>query len=152
MRIPTRAISFTIAGVFLMVIFWPVLHPPNTTLHHAVLQRQFKSLKAPSDAKLLYVDEKPKLGRVFLGAYYLSDISFEQLQHFYVPLFQHNGWHLLQETPLAVSGRDTGGRQITLCKGDYEANIEYAGERQNAGWSYSVSMSWSPENKCRSAQ
>jgi hypothetical protein len=146
--VPTRAISFAIAGALLLAIFWPVLHPPNTTLHQAVLQRQFKAMKAPADAKVIYVDEKPKRGRVFIGGYYTSGLSFEQLQHYYLPQLQRNGWHKIAESPLLVSGRDFGGRELTLCKGEYRSTVEYAGKNQNAGWTFALTMSWDSKTEC----
>ncbi len=152
MQIPTRAISFGIAGALLLAIFWPVLHPPDATLHHAVLQRQFKSLRPPSEAKLVYIDEKPKLGRVFIGGYYTTDLSFDQLQHLYLPQLQRDGWRQLEESPLLISGRDFGGRQITFCKSDYRTNLQYAGKDQNAGWTFAVTMNWNAKNECPTQQ
>ena len=147
MRVPTRAISFAIAGAFILAVFWPLMRPPDTTLHRAVLQRQFKSLKAPAEARLIYRDERPKLGRVFLGAYYTSGMSFDQVRNFYLPQLQRNGWELMR-----TAGVTEEPRRLTLCKGDYQANLEDAGERQNIGWTYALSMSWGSERQCAAAR
>ncbi len=34
------------------------------------------------------------------------------------------------------------------CKGDYQANLEAAGEKQNIGWTYAVTFSWGEQQQC----
>ncbi|MFO1468399.1 MAG: hypothetical protein U1F35_18475 [Steroidobacteraceae bacterium] len=143
MPLPNRTITFALAGAFILAIFWPLLHPPDTTVHRAVLKRQFQLLKAPSESRLIYLDEKPKLGRVLIGAYYQSSMSYDQLKHYYVPQLQRHGWALRED-----AGEADADRRITLCKGDYQADLEHAAERRNIGWSYSLTLSWGAQKRC----
>lgn len=147
MQIPTRTISFALAGALLLGLSWPLLRPSDAAVHRAVLQRQFKVLKPPAEAKLLYIDGKPKMGRVFIGAYYTSSMSFEQLRNHYLPQLQRNGWTLLENS---AADQDTRETPVTLCKGEYQANLEDAGERLNIGWTYALSMSWGSQKQCGS--
>src|SRR5205823_6410094 len=39
-------------------------------------------------------------------------------------------------------GRDLGGRAVHYCKGAYETEIQFTGERANYGWDYSIQMQW----------
>jgi hypothetical protein len=145
MAIPARTITFALAGALILGLSWPLLHPSDAAVHRIVLQRQFKALKAPAEAKLIYVDEKPKLGRVFIGAYYKSSMTFEQLQNHYVPQWKRNGWTPASTRP--VHGNATA-QHLTLCKGDYQADLEDAGEKQNIGWTYAVTFSWGAQQQC----
>jgi hypothetical protein len=143
MALPARTITFALAGALILGLSWPLLHPSDTAVHRVVLQRQFQLLKAPAEAKLIYMDEKPKLGRVFIGAYYHSAMSFDQLQNHYLPQWKRNGW-----TPIDDDAAEGTARHLRLCKGDYQAGLEGAGERQNIGWSYVVTFSWNAKQEC----
>src|SRR5712691_6052747 len=43
------------------------------------------------------------------------------------------GWQLARERQLKDWGRDLGGRELKFRRGDYEATVEYAGERADYG-------------------
>ena len=143
MQLPNRTITFALAGAFILAIFWPLLRPPDASLHRVVLKKQFDLLKPPAESRLIYLDEKPKLGRVLIGAYYQSGMSYEQLKRYYMPQLQRHGWSLRDD-----KGEVDADRRITLCKGDYQADLEDAAERRNIGWSYSLTLSWGAQKRC----
>jgi hypothetical protein len=147
-RFPIKAIGPIIAVLVLVVILWPIIHPPHAEMHQIALKREFQLLQVPQGARVVVVDDKPKIGRVFLNSTYESQLSYDNLKQFYTSNLQRNGWHILRETPITDLGRNLGGREITFCKGPYEADLQFAGDKATFAWNYALSMSWNLHKYC----
>jgi hypothetical protein len=86
------------------------------------------------------VGHKP--GQAIAGASYLTSATYARIRAHYDTTLVARGWRFQSETPVRAGGRDLGGKTAAYCKGGMEADLQYAGERANYGWTYSLDVVW----------
>ena len=77
-----------------------------------------------------------------VGRSYKSTTSYDALKQYYVERLQALGWQYQGEEILFDWGRDLGGRRLSFRRGEFDLNIQYAGERADYGWNYSIDVNW----------
>ena len=76
------------------------------------------------------------------GALYRSNASYQELRDFYVKSLASLGWRLEEERVVKDWWSDLGGRELTFRDGEYYVSVQYAGEKAEYGWNYSISVGW----------
>ena len=71
---------------------------------------------------------------------YQSDVPYDELKSYYVEQLKPLGWRLIAEKPVKDWWRDLSGRELTFQRGDYLLSIQFAGEKADYGWDYSISI------------
>jgi hypothetical protein len=82
-------------------------------------------------------------GKAMVSKTFRSDARYDDVRRFYVERLEQDGWKIHAEKPLKDWGRDFGGYEIRLRKGDLTIAIEYAGQNADYGWDYGIGVSWS---------
>lgn len=83
-----------------------------------------------------------KVSLASVGKYYDSDASYEELKRHYIENLTRLGWQFVHERQLFDWGRDMGGREMSFRKGEFSVVIEYAGEKADYGWKYTINVLW----------
>ena len=91
-------------------------------------------------------------GRALVNAKYSTDSRSEDVFKYYDEQLRQHGWQFYQTKGMKDWGRDLGGKLVDYCKGDYEAELFYAGQKANYGWTYSLDMSWGLHDYCKAGK
>ena len=83
---------------------------------------------------------KPRMA--WIGRRYTTTLSYAQIRAYYDAELSRHGWSLHRERGTRDWFRDFGGRKAEYCKGPYAASLDYAGERANYGWVFSLDLTW----------
>ena len=86
--------------------------------------------------------------KVLVGATYTTAVPFAEIQAFYSRELALQGRRLDEDRALTDWGKDLGGRDITYCKGDLAASLQYAGAKSNYGWTYALDLTWG-QHSCK---
>ena len=86
---------------------------------------------------------KPRMASI--GWRYTTTLSYAQIRAYYDGELARHGWSFLRERGSRDWFRDLGGRKAEYCKGPYTASLDYAGERANYGWVFSLDLTWGHE-------
>ncbi len=82
-------------------------------------------------------------GEVWIDRNYKSDAPFDEVRRFYTEKLTHAGWQVVGDTEVKDRGRFRGERLVEFRKGEYELDLQYAGERKaEIGWDYSIDITW----------
>jgi hypothetical protein len=65
---------------------------------------------------------------------------------YYDEQLKQHGWQLQATKKITDSNRDLGGKIAYYCKGESTAELQYAGQLANYGWTYAFSIGWGMEN------
>jgi hypothetical protein len=84
-----------------------------------------------------------KPSSAYVGSKYkCADNHYESIKQFYLQSLAQSGWEFTGERQLYQWDEYLGGRALDFRKGEYKVVVEYAGERANKGWDYSVAVEW----------
>ena len=86
---------------------------------------------------------KPRMA--WIGQRYTTTLSYAQIRAYYDAELARHGWSPHRERGTRDWFRDFGGRKVEYCKGPYTASLDYAGERANYGWVFSLDLTWGHE-------
>jgi hypothetical protein len=79
-------------------------------------------------------------GKAFISRTFRCKTSYEVVKGFYLERLGEDGWQFAGERQLKDWGRDVGGRELKFRRGEYEATIDYAGEKADYGWDYGIGI------------
>lgn len=106
------------------------------------LEIEFNAIHPLPSASIVKDDTSYKARHAVIGATYLTNISPDDIFKYYDGQLRQHGWQLNGTSGVKDWGRDLGGKSAEYCKGDYAAELQYAGQQANYGWTYAFGMSW----------
>jgi len=83
---------------------------------------------------------KDKIASV--GRTYKSKDGYEKLKWYYIQTLKERGWQVIGERDVSEWDRSLGGRVLSFRQDQCELNIQYAGEKTDFGWDYSLDIHW----------
>ncbi|SRR5258706_2985058 len=108
----------------------------------AELETEFKAIVPLQGASVVDYHASNKAGQALVSVGYLTDINSADIFKYYDEQLRQHGWQPDGTHGVKDWGRDLGGKSADYCKGDYAAELQYAGQQANYGWTYGLSMSW----------
>jgi hypothetical protein len=128
-----------------------VVHGSRGEQYHKQAQREFYAIAPlPSASAMFTTDHYSPWNshKAYVYAGYKTDSPYSAIHDFYDHELVALGWHQVEDRPYPASGRDSGGRQVSYCKGELSAWLAYAGAIPDRGWNYALDVSWGVE-KCK---
>jgi hypothetical protein len=86
--------------------------------------------------------------KALVGATYTTGVPFAEIQAFYSRELALRGWRFDEDRAVTEWGKDVGGREITYCKGELAASLEYAGAKSGYGWTYALDLTFG-QHSCK---
>ena len=81
---------------------------------------------------------------------YLTKLSYSEIRAYYDQELGKQGWRFARESEVKYDGQDYGGRERFYCKGNYTADLQYAGRQEkDFGWTYAFTLSWPLSEECK---
>jgi hypothetical protein len=108
----------------------------------AELELEFKMLAPLPNASLVTYSAWHKTTHVLVTAKYLTHTNPADIFKYYDEQLRQLGWQFQGAEGVTDWDRDLGGKAADYCKGDYGAELQYAGEKANYGWTYAFDVSW----------
>ena len=122
------------------------VNAPKAQVVQNRLRQEFGSIMplpgaAPGERSGSY---KPRMASI--GQRYTTTLSYAQIRTHYDAELARHGWSPHREWGTRDWFRDFGGRQAEYCKGPYTASLDYAGERADYRWVFSLDLTWGHES------
>jgi hypothetical protein len=108
----------------------------------AVLEAEFKEIIPLEDAHLVSYHASNKLLNALVSAHYLTDLDSLEIFKYYDEELTRHGWHLVEIKKVKIWDEDLGGKSAIYCKGEYYADLYYAGQDAPDKLTYALDMSW----------
>lgn len=115
----------------------------------AELEIEFKKIAHLPNAKLVTYSASRKTTHALVSAKYLTDTNPADIFKYYDEQLKQQGWQFQGTTAITDWDKNLGGKAANYCKGDYGAELFYAGEKANYGWTYAFDVNWNL-NECKS--
>lgn len=123
------------------MLYQYIVNEPPARKAQAVLETEFAKVKTPSWASLIGKISNHKPGQALVEATYTTSVGYKNIRSYYDGELVQKGWRFVGEEGVRDWGRDLGGKEAYYRKGDYDASLQYAGEKGNYGWTYSLDLS-----------
>ncbi|MFS8085644.1 MAG: hypothetical protein ACMG6H_08445 [Acidobacteriota bacterium] len=138
-----------LAGLFIFVRYNLQVRGPEADERLKTLEKEFSLIAPLSDASRLRYESSHKVSLGGVGADYRTDKTYAQIRGHYDNELKKNGWRFVGEEPVTIWWHDYGGKEVSYCKDHNTATLEYSGEWEEAGWTYSFNMSWGLSDGCK---
>jgi len=144
-----------ILGTIVLTVLLFGLYPSkpdaaNPQAIEAELKVQLNEIKSPEGSHFIAQRKTMKENHGAVSNEYRTDLSFSQLKQFYDAELSRRGWEFKKETEIVWDRQNLGGKHLFYCKGEFTADLEYAGKMENEfGWTYSLSLTWGLRDPCR---
>ena len=125
-----------------------IIELPKAKQAQAQLEIEFSTIAPPPNARVVEHSASHKTSQALVDTSYLTDINPDKIFKYYDEQLKQHGWQPQGTKGVKDWGRDLGGKSADYCKGDYGAELQYAGEKANYGWTYAFSIDWGL-NDCR---
>jgi hypothetical protein len=129
-----------LAGLSTLALFFFVPRKSDTAVQLGEIRVLLDSIPVYPSAREVDSYWSNKLLHTGVGKYYQADIHYEDLKNYYLDRLKPLGWCLTSEKPVKDWWRDLGGRELTFEQGNYILVLQFAGEKANYGWNYSISI------------
>ncbi|MCL2336350.1 MAG: hypothetical protein FWC60_02895 [Firmicutes bacterium] len=80
---------------------------------------------------------------------YTTNSSYAEIKDFYDTQLKKLGWQFIGEEKVYDWDRDYGGKFLHYKKGNFTADVQYAGEKANYGWTYAFDIEWELEDSVK---
>lgn len=128
--------------IFAMFVGYDISRSPKAEQAQEKLEIEFKSIVPLPAATLVGYDSSHKTSQTLVNATYLTASKPADIFNHYDEQLKAHGWRSYGTSGMTDWGRDLGGKSAYYCKDDYYAQLQYAGEQANYGWTYAFSVSW----------
>ncbi len=141
-----------LAGVIPIIIFAAFLSNeffvqlPKAKQAQVQLEKEFILISPLPNASVVNHSASHKTSQALVETTYSTVIAPVDIFNHYDEKLKQHGWKPYGTSVLTDWGRDLGGKSTGYCKGNYSAQLQYAGEQANYGWTYAFSMSWGLED------
>lgn len=119
---------------------------PKAKEAQAQLEIEFNAIEPLFSAEIERYNASHKTSQALVGATYLTDATSAEIFNHYSEQLLQRGWLYDGTSSTTDWGNDLGGKSAYYCKGKYEAQIQYAGQQANYGWTYAFDLTWRPGN------
>jgi hypothetical protein len=136
------AVLLLLAIVGLSIYIDNTINDPPAARMQNVVRAEFDRVPPVPGAITVDAHASHKPGIALADATYRTTDDYRVIRAHYDAVLGANGWSFRTEEPLTNWGRDLGGKAARYCKGNLEADLDYAGERANSGWTYAFSVTW----------
>ncbi len=131
-----------IIGVEVAAYLWKQHSPNRDDLKLKEVKEFFKRIPVYPGSEQVDTSLTSKERIAQAGALYRSNASYQELRDYYVKKLVSLGWRLEEERVVKDWWRDLGGRELRFRDGEYYVSVQYAGEKAEYGWNYSISVGW----------
>jgi hypothetical protein len=131
-----------VIGFVTFIVYDFAVNGPKAKLVQSQLENEFKSIAPLPYAKDFGYQATHKTSQALVTSNYKTNLSYIEIRaHYHAELAKH-GWIFYEEEQMRDWGRAFGGKSARYCKGEYRADLQYAGKQANYGWDYALSISW----------
>lgn len=136
-------VGYAIVLAFISVLVYDhVVNSPKAELVQSRLRQELESITplpgaVPGERSGSY---KPR--KAWVGRRYTTTASYAQIRAYYDVELTMRGWSFHREHGTRDWFRDFGGIKAEYCKGPYTASLDYAGDRADYGWVFSLDLTW----------
>lgn len=147
------AITVTVVlfgGFFAYVAYQQIFNAPRAEQIRKDLEYEWgKIVPLPSaEVQTTFSATKPQV--VGISTDYRTDLGYEEIRRYYDAELARHGWKFAAEEDAPYNWQNYGAKQAFYCKGEYTADLYYAGELEKKfGWRYAFSLSWGTYDYCR---
>lgn len=106
------------------------------------LNAELKNIRPLPDAFSIEESSTRRGRDALVQCYYFTIKSYNDIRKYYDDEIAKHDWQFVSEESIKDWGKDLGGKSVLYRKGDYYLNLFYAGEKSQASWTYSISLSW----------
>ncbi|MBN3786750.1 hypothetical protein [Burkholderia sp. Ac-20353] len=121
------------------------VNTPKAASAQNILEREFQAIKPLPGATVVSFYADHKTSQALTGSMYSTTATYAEIRQYYDGELARLGWKFQTEEPVRDWWRDLGGRTAHYRKNGYSANLQYAGEKADAGWVYTLDLSWGLE-------
>ena len=124
------------------VVYDNVVNAPKAQMVQARLRQELESITplpnaVPGERSGSY---KPRMASV--GRRYTTTAPYSQIRSYYDAELARRGWGFHREHGTRDWFRSFGGVKAEYCKGPYTASLDYAGDRADYVWVFSLDVTW----------
>jgi len=107
------------------------------------LESEYRVIQQLPEAKSRHYHASHKVQTALVGSEYQTASSYPDIRTYYDSELPKHGWVFLREENVIYKWKDRGGKHAFYRKGEYTADVQYAGEQEpEFGWTYAFSLSW----------
>jgi hypothetical protein len=141
-----RRLGFAWIALLLLVFIGDrVVNGSQGERYHQQSQREFHAIAPLPSATVVSMGDNYSpwnSHKTTVDAGYVTNLPYSVIYEFYDRELVTLGWHQVEDRPYPASGKNFGGRQVTYCKGELSAWLQYAGTAPDHGWTYVFEVSW----------
>jgi len=131
-----------VLAIVSVVVYDNVVNAPKAQMVQARLRQEFESIRplpsaVPGERSGSY---KPRMA--WVGRRYTTAAPYSQIRAYYDAELTTHGWNFHRERRTRDWFRDFGGVKAEYCKGPYTASLDYAGDRADYVWVFSLDLTW----------
>jgi hypothetical protein len=140
--------------IFVIVCIWLASHffiinDPKSREIKAELEKESGFIAPMPFSVIKEHKASSKPGQALVTNTYSIRASYENIKSFYDAQLLARGWQFSSERKIKDWGRDLGGVERIYCKNGLSANLQYAGEQTNYGWTFGIAFSWGIQKECK---
>src|SRR6267142_4673434 len=125
-----------------LVVYDYVANSPRAQAVQSDLRQELESITPLPGAALRERSGSYKSRMAYVGRTYNTTASYTQIRSYYETELARRGWTFHRAHGTRDWFRDFGGVKAEYCKGSYTASLQYAGDRADYGWVFSLEVSW----------
>src|SRR5262245_2299440 len=137
------------AVVFAVVsalVYDHTVNAPKAQIVQARLRQELESITplpnaVPGERSSSYKARRARAGRRFT-----TTAPYSQIRAYYDAELTRRGWSFHRERGTRDWFRDFGGVKAEYCKGPYTAALDYAGDRADYVWVFSLDLTWGDDS------
>ena len=129
-------------GFITFMVYDFAVNGPKAKLVQNQLENEFKSIEPLPNARACDYNSSHKTKQALVTSNCKTNLSYPEIRAHYDAELAKHGWIFYEEEEMRDWGRDFGGKAARYCKGEYRADLQYAGEQASYGWDYAFSVSW----------
>ena len=131
-----------VVGFISFMVYDFVFNGPKAQAVQRQLEAEFKVIEPLPGAEACDYRATHKTSQALVTSKYGTHLPYAEIRAHYDAELAKHGWVFYEEDEMRDWGMDFGGKTARYCKGEYRANLEYAGQQADYGWDYAFSVSW----------
>jgi len=124
------------------LVYDTVANAPEAQSVQARLRQELESITPLPHAVAGERSGSYKPRKAWVGRRYKTTAPYREIRTYYDVHLTKAGWSFHRQYGTQDWFRDFGGIKVEYCKGPYMAALDYAGDRADYGWVFSLDMTW----------
>jgi hypothetical protein len=141
-EIVAGVIAFAFIGAIVIFFFYLDATSESAVRAQVDLEKEFHSIDRPPQTVPFDYFASHKMQHALVTEKYKTTLSYLEIRDYYDDQLTKRGWKFVKEEPLYDWWRAHGGKILYYRKGNYIAELEFQGNESDAGYTYSVGLSW----------